>query len=162
MAISNQTGGIVLSTGNKSEIATGYCTLYGDMCGGLSIISDLPKTLVYKLAEYINKKEGKEIISKSILTKAPTAELKPNQTDQDTLPPYDVLDKVLNLYVEQHIPLKEILKKGFPDYTSQKICNMIDSSEYKRYQSAPGLKLTSRSFGHGWRMPIAQRYKETI
>ena len=162
MAISNQTGGIVLSTGNKSEIATGYCTLYGDMCGGLSIISDLPKTLVYKLAKYINKKGGKEIISKSILTKAPTAELKSNQTDQDTLPPYDILDKVLNLYVEQHTPLKEIIKKDISVNIAEKVCTMIDSSEYKRYQSAPGLKLTSRSFGHGWRMPIAQRYKETI
>lgn len=162
MAISNQTGGIVLSTGNKSEIATGYCTLYGDMCGGLSIISDLPKTLVYKLSEYINKKEGKELIPQSILTKAPTAELKPNQTDQDVLPPYDTLDKILNLYVEQHIPLKEIIKKNIPKDTVEKVCNMIDSSEYKRYQSAPGLKLTSRSFGYGWRMPIAKRYKETI
>ncbi|OGI09921.1 MAG: hypothetical protein A3F80_00990 [Candidatus Melainabacteria bacterium RIFCSPLOWO2_12_FULL_35_11] len=162
MALSNQSGGLVLSTGNKSELATGYCTLYGDMCGGLAIISDLPKTLVYTLSKYINKKENKELIPKNILTKAPTAELKLNQTDQDILPPYDTLDKILNLYVEQHSSLKEIIKKGLPQDTVKKVCNMIDLSEYKRYQSAPGLKLTSRSFGYGWRMPIAQQYKETI
>ena len=162
MALSNQNKGLVLSTGNKSELAVGYCTLYGDMCGGLAVISDLPKTIIYKLAEYINKKEGEELIPKSILTKAPTAELKPNQTDQDVLPPYDILDKILNLYVEQHTPSKEIIKKDIPKDIVEKVCNMIDVSEYKRYQSAPGLKLTSRSFGHGWRMPVAQRYKETI
>lgn len=162
MALSNQTGALVLSTGNKSELATGYCTLYGDMCGGLTVISDLPKTMIYKLAKYINQKEGKELIPNSILTKAPSAELKPNQTDQDTLPPYDELDKILNAYVEEHKPLKEMLKSGIKKETVQKVCNMIDSSEYKRQQAAPGLKLTSRSFGHGWRMPIAQRYKEEI
>ena len=162
MALSNQSGALVLSTGNKSELATGYCTLYGDMCGGLAVISDLPKTTVYKLARYINQKEGKELIPNNILTKAPTAELKPNQTDQDVLPPYNELDKILNAYVEEHIPLKEMLKNGIKKETVQKVCNMIDSSEYKREQAAPGLKLTSRSFGHGWRMPIAQRYKEQI
>jgi len=162
MALSNQCGVLVLSTGNKSELATGYCTLYGDMCGGLAIISDLPKTVIYKLSEYINKKESKDLIPKNILTKAPTAELKPNQTDQDVLPPYETLDKVLNFYVEEHLPLKEIIKNGIASETVQKVCNMIDVSEYKRQQSAPGLKLTSRSFGHGWRMPIAQQYKETI
>lgn len=160
MALSNQSGALVLSTGNKSELATGYCTLYGDMCGGLAVISDLPKTMVYKLAKYINQKEGKELIPNSILTKAPSAELKPNQTDQDTLPPYDELDKILNAYIEEHKPLKEILNNGINKETVQKVCNMIDSSEYKREQAAPGLKLTSRSFGHGWRMPIAQKYKE--
>ena len=162
MAISNQTRALVLSTGNKSELATGYCTLYGDMCGGLALISDLPKTTVYKLTEYINQKEGKELIPKNIITKAPTAELKENQKDQDTLPPYDILDKILNLYVEEHKPVNEIIKNGLPKEIVNKICNMIDSSEYKRQQAAPGLKLTSRSFGYGWRMPIAQRYKESI
>ncbi len=162
MALSNQTGALVLSTGNKSELATGYCTLYGDMCGGLTVISDLPKTMIYKLAKYINQKEGKELIPNSILTKAPSAELKLNQKDQDTLPPYDELDKILNAYVEEHKPLKEMLKNGIKKETVQKVCNMIDSSEYKRQQAAPGLKLTSRSFGYGWRMPIAQRYKEQI
>lgn len=162
MALSNQSGALVLSTGNKSELATGYCTLYGDLCGGLSVISDLPKTTVYKLAKYINQKESKEIIPKSILTKAPTAELKENQTDQDTLPPYEILDRVLNAYVEEHLPLQQMIRNGIPKETIQKVCNMIDNSEYKRKQAAPGLKLTSRSFGYGWRMPIAQRYKEQI
>ncbi|MBI3591230.1 MAG: NAD+ synthase [Candidatus Melainabacteria bacterium] len=162
MAISNQSGALVLSTGNKSELATGYCTLYGDMCGGLSVISDLPKTTVYKLAKYINQKEGKNLIPNNTIIRPPTAELKPNQTDQDTLPPYDLLDQILNAYVEEHLPLKEIIKNGITKETAQKVCNMIDKSEYKREQAAPGLKLTSRSFGYGWRMPIAQRYKETI
>jgi len=162
MALSNQSGALVLSTGNKSELATGYCTLYGDMCGGLSLISDLPKTIVYKLAKYINKKEGKELIPESIIKRAPTAELKPDQTDQDTLPSYDVLDRILNLYVEEHLPLNEIVKSNIPKDTVLKVCNMIDKSEYKRQQAAPGLKLTSRSFGYGWRMPIAQKYREKI
>ena len=161
MALSNQSGALVLSTGNKSELATGYCTLYGDMCGGLAVISDLPKTTVYKLANYVNKKEKKELIPKNILTKAPSAELKPNQTDEDVLPPYETLDKILNAYVEDHLPLSEIIKIGVTKDIVIKVCNMIDLSEYKREQAAPGLKLTSRSFGYGWRMPIAQRYKET-
>lgn len=162
MALSNQTGALVLSTGNKSELAVGYCTLYGDMCGGLAVISDLPKTTVYKLSEYINKKEGKEIIPKNTILKTPTAELKPNQKDQDILPPYDLLDKVLNKYIEEHLPVKEIIRNGIPKETAVKVCNMIDASEYKRQQAAPGLKLTSRSFGYGWRMPIAQKYKEQV
>lgn len=162
MALSNQSSALVLSTGNKSELATGYCTLYGDMCGGLSVISDLPKTTVYKLAKYINQKEQKELIPYNVLTKAPTAELKPNQTDQDTLPPYDLLDTILNSYVEEHLPLRDIIKNGIKKEIVEKVCNMIDSSEYKREQAAPGLKLTSRSFGHGWRMPIAQRYREQV
>ncbi|MBI3308664.1 MAG: NAD+ synthase, partial [Candidatus Melainabacteria bacterium] len=162
MALSNQTGALVLSTGNKSELATGYCTLYGDMCGGLAVISDLPKTMVYKLATYINKKEKNELIPQNIITKAPTAELKPNQTDQDKLPPYEKLDKILNKYVEEHLPLKEIIKNGLSPDLVQSVCNMIDTSEYKREQAAPGLKLTSRSFGYGWRMPIAQKYREQI
>lgn len=162
MALSNQSGALVLSTGNKSELATGYCTLYGDMCGGLSLISDLPKTMVYKLASYINKKYKSNLIPENIITKMPTAELKPNQKDQDVLPPYEILDQILNAYVEEHLPLKEIIKDGIPKETIQKVCNMIDKSEYKREQAAPGLKLTNRSFGHGWRMPIAQQYREQI
>jgi NAD+ synthetase len=162
MALSNQSGALVLSTGNKSELATGYCTLYGDMCGGLSLISDLPKTVVYRLAKYLNRREGKELIPENIIKRPPTAELRPNQTDQDTLPPYDVLDHILNLYVEEHLPLNEIVKNNLPKDTVLKVCNMINKSEYKRQQAAPGLKLTSRSFGYGWRMPIAQRYKEEI
>lgn len=168
MSLSNQSGALVLSTGNKSELAAGYCTLYGDMCGGLSIISDLPKTTVYELSKYINEKyrtrknKFSALIPNNILTKAPTAELKQNQTDQDTLPPYEIFDQVLNSYIEEHLPLKEIIKNGIPKETIEKVCNMIDKSEYKRQQAAPGLKLTSRSFGYGWRMPIAQRYREQV
>ena len=132
------------------------------MCGGLAVISDLPKTIVYKLAKYINENAKKEIIPENIISKTPTAELKPNQTDQDTLPPYDLLDKILNAYVEEHLPISEVVKSGLQKATIQRVCNMIDASEYKRQQAAPGLKLTSRSFGYGWRMPIAQQYKETI
>lgn len=160
MALSNQLGALVLSTGNKSELATGYCTLYGDMCGGLSVISDLPKTLVYKLSNYINEKNT--IIPENIISKAPTAELKPNQKDEDTLPKYSELDQILNYYVEDHLPLKEIVKIGTSKETIKKVCNMIDTNEYKRKQAAPGLKLTNRSFGYGWRMPIAQGYKENL
>ena len=160
MSLSNETGALVLTTGNKSEIATGYCTLYGDMCGALAVISDLSKNNVYNLSKYINKKEGKEVIPENTIRKEPTAELRPNQKDQDTLPPYDVLDKILGLYVEDHIPAKEIVNNNIPIETIKKVCNMIDVNEYKRQQAAPGLKLTSRAFGFGWRMPIAKRYKE--
>jgi len=160
MALSNQDGSLVLSTGNKSELGVGYCTLYGDMCGGLGIISDLPKTMVYKLSNYVNQKFGKDIIPRSTIIKAPTAELKPGQTDQDMLPPYELLDQVLNKYVEEHKPLLEIVKNGIQKELVEKVCTMIDKSEYKRQQAVPGLKLTSRSFGYGWRMPIAHRYKE--
>ena len=132
------------------------------MCGGLAVISDLPKTEVYRLAKYINQKEHKDIIPYNIFTKAPTAELKPNQKDEDTLPPYDLLDHVLNAYVEEHKPLEEIIKNGIPKDLALKTCNMIDKSEYKRQQAAPGLKLTNRSFGYGWRMPVAQGYREQI
>lgn len=160
MALSNETGYLVLTTGNKSEMATGYCTLYGDMCGSLGVISDLPKNIVYKLSNYINKKFGKELIPYNTITREPTAELKPNQKDQDTLPPYDILDSILTSYVEDHLPQNKIVNNEITLETVKKVCNMIDNSEYKRKQAAPGLKLTKRSFGYGWRMPIAKRYKE--
>ncbi len=158
MSISNEIGALVLTTGNKSEIATGYCTLYGDMCGALAVISDLTKNNVYKLSKYINEKEDKEIIPENTIRKEPTAELKPNQKDQDTLPPYDTLDKILELYVEDHIPMKDI--KNISSDILKQTCKMIDINEYKRQQAAPGLKLTSRAFGFGWRMPIAKQYTE--
>ena len=158
MALSNETGSMVLATGNKSELATGYCTLYGDMCGGLGVISDLPKTLVYKLAKHINKTR-KNIIPAYIIDRAPSAELKENQTDQDTLPQYDVLDMLINSYVEEHTPLKNIKDNKTIAFNTAK---MIDRAEYKRKQAAPGLKLTNRSFGYGWRMPIAKKYEEKI
>lgn len=153
MAYSNREGAIVLSTGNKSELSVGYCTLYGDLAGGLAVISDIPKTLVYRLAEYINK--TKELIPKSILTKAPTAELKPNQTDQDSLPPYGVLDAILKAYVEEHEDLAAIVKRGFDKSIVEDILRRVNLNEYKRRQSPPGLKVTSKAFGIGRRFPIA-------
>lgn len=156
MALSNKFGSLLLTTGNKSELAVGYCTLYGDMCGGLAVISDLPKTLVYALGRWINR--DREIIPSSTIEKAPSAELRPDQTDQDTLPPYDVLDAILSLYVEENLPVREIVARGFDEALVRKITTMVDRNEYKREQAAPGLKVTGRAFGMGRRLPIAQRY----
>jgi NAD+ synthetase len=157
MALSNKFGHLVLSTGNKSEMAVGYCTLYGDMCGGLSVISDVPKTRVYELAEYINR--NGEIIPVSTITKPPSAELRPDQTDQDTLPPYPLLDGILERYVEQQQSVAQIVKEGFPEETVRWVARRVDLNEYKRAQAAPGLKVTSRAFGIGRKMPIAQRFR---
>ncbi len=162
MALSNKFGYLVLTTGNKSELAVGYCTLYGDMCGGLALISDVPKTMVYDLARYINEVDGREIIPESTITKPPSAELRPGQTDQDTLPPYVVLDGILHAYVEQRLSADEIVKLGYKPEVVMDVINRIDRNEYKRYQAAPGLKVTARSFGFGWRMPIAQGFKERL
>lgn len=156
MALSNRYGSLVLACGNKSEMAVGYCTLYGDMIGGLALISDVPKTMVYRLAEYLNR-EG-EVIPRSTIDKPPSAELRPNQRDQDTLPPYDVLDAVLELYVEQGKSPEEIAACGFDPRTVEWIVSAVGRSEYKRWQSAPGIKVTSKAFGIGRRMPIAARY----
>ncbi|MEN6549784.1 MAG: NAD+ synthase [Armatimonadia bacterium] len=155
MAMSNKYGSLVLTTGNKSEIAVGYCTLYGDMSGGLSVLSDVPKTMVYELAEYINRK--REIIPQSSITKPPSAELRPDQTDQDTLPPYDVLDQIIELYVEQDECAANIVERGFDPQTVKWVITTIDRNEYKRRQAAPGLKVTSKAFGVGRRMPVAAR-----
>jgi NAD+ synthase (glutamine-hydrolysing) len=157
MALSNKFGHLVLSTGNKSEMAVGYCTLYGDMCGGLSVISDVPKTKVYELAEYINR-DG-VIIPVNTITKPPSAELKPDQTDQDTLPPYPLLDAILERYVVQQQSVDQIVKDGFPEETVRWVARRVDLNEYKRAQAAPGLKVTSRAFGVGRKMPIAQRFR---
>ena len=157
MAMSNKFGHLLLTTGNKSELAVGYCTMYGDMCGGLSVISDVPKTMVYDLARYINR--NKELIPVSTITKPPSAELKPDQTDQDSLPPYDVLDGILYRYVELERPLRDIIKEGFDPELVDRIVRLVDRNEYKRKQAAPGLKVTSRAFGVGRRMPIAQGYR---
>jgi NAD+ synthetase len=157
MALSNKFGHLVLSTGNKSEMAVGYCTLYGDMCGGLSVISDVPKTKVYELAEYINR-DG-VMIPVNTITKPPSAELKPDQTDQDTLPPYPLLDAILERYVEQQQSVDQIVKDGFPEETVRWVARRVDLNEYKRAQAAPGLKVTSRAFGVGRKMPIAQRFR---
>jgi NAD+ synthetase len=158
MALSNKFGSLLLTTGNKSELAVGYCTLYGDMCGGLAVISDLPKTMVYRLARWINRDQP--IIPEACLTKPPSAELRPNQTDQDSLPPYEVLDAILNAYVVEGRSALEIIAAGHDAETVRRVVRLIDASEYKRRQAAPGLKITSKAFGVGRRIPIAQRYRE--
>ncbi len=162
MALSNKFGYLVLTTGNKSELAVGYCTLYGDMCGGLAVISDLPKMAVYALAHYINERAGREIIPASTIEKPPSAELRPGQKDQDTLPPYEILDAIIHCYVEQRLKPDEIVNLGHDPELVLDVINRIDRNEYKRKQAAPGLKVTARAFGVGWRMPIAQRFKEAI
>jgi NAD+ synthetase len=156
MSLSNKFGHLLLTTGNKSELAVGYCTLYGDMCGGLAAISDVPKTLVYELARHLNA--DRELIPLRTIEKVPSAELRPNQTDQDTLPPYDILDAILRLYVEENLGVAEIAARGFDAETVRWVARKVDFNEYKREQAAPGLKVTSRAFGMGRRMPIAQRY----
>ena len=156
MALSNKFGQLVLSTGNKSELAVGYCTIYGDMAGGLAVISDVPKTMVYELARWINR--DRETIPKSTIEKAPSAELKPNQKDQDTLPPYEILDQILQLYIEENLSARDIIARGFDEKTVRWVQRRVDLNEYKREQAAPGLKVTSRAFGLGRKMPIAQKY----
>ena len=156
MAISNKYGYLVLTTGNKSELAVGYCTLYGDMCGGLAVISDIPKTMVYGIAEYINRR--KEIIPIDTIEKPPSAELRPGQKDQDSLPPYDILDGILRAYVEESKDIDDIVGIGFNETLVKDIIKKVDTNEYKRKQAAPGLKVTSKAFGTGRRMPLAQRY----
>jgi NAD+ synthase (glutamine-hydrolysing) len=157
MALSNEFGYLVLSTGNKSEMAVGYCTLYGDMSGGLSVLADVPKTMVYQLANYLNRE--KTLIPEEIITKAPSAELRPDQKDQDTLPPYDILDQIMNYYLTEGYAFKDIIKMGFAPETVRWVIRAIDRSEYKRRQAAPGLKITSKAFGMGRRIPIAARYE---
>jgi len=159
MALSNKFGCLVLSTGNKSEVAVGYCTLYGDMAGGLAVISDVPKTMVYEVSRQVNAAWPKPVIPERVFTKPPSAELRPNQTDQDSLPPYDVLDAILERYVHDEKSPDEIIRAGFDPEVVAKVIRLVDRNEYKRQQAAPGLKVTSRAFGFGRRMPIAQRYE---
>lgn len=158
MAMSNKFGSLLLTTGNKSELAVGYCTLYGDMCGGLAVISDVPKTMVYRLAKWVNRE--REIIPTASITKPPSAELRPNQTDQDSLPPYDVLDAILEEYVVKCHPVAEIIAAGYDPAAVHRVVKLIDGAEYKRRQAAPGLKITTKAFGVGRRIPIAQRWRE--
>ena len=174
MALSNKFGHLLLTTGNKSELAVGYCTMYGDMAGGLAVISDVPKTMVYELARWINSDYSARgdrrrdppspgsgaagIIPRSTIEKAPSAELKPNQTDQDVLPPYEILDEILRLYVEENLSARDIITHGFDEKTVRWVQRRVDLNEYKREQAAPGLKVTSLAFGVGRRMPIAQKY----
>src|SRR5213078_3972363 len=177
MALSNKFGHLLLTTGNKSELAVGYCTMYGDMAGGLAVISDVPKMMVYELARWINSdysvQSGRKgdppspgsgaagIIPRSIIEKPPSAELKPNQKDQDTLPPYKILDEILRLYVEENLSARDIIAHGFDEKTVRWVQRRVDLNEYKREQAAPGLKVTSRAFGVGRRMPIAQKYVDS-
>jgi NAD+ synthase (glutamine-hydrolysing) len=157
MAISNKRGALLLTTGNKSELAVGYCTLYGDMSGGLAVIADVPKTMVYRVSKWLNRTKGRPIIPESTLTKAPSAELRPNQTDQDSLPPYDVLDAILERHIEHHEPADQIIAAGFDAATVTRVLGLVRRAEFKRKQAAPGLKVTDRAFGTGWRMPIAAK-----
>jgi len=156
MALSNKFGHILLSTGNKSEMAVGYCTLYGDMSGGLAVLSDVPKEMVYALAELINREQ--EIIPERIITRPPTAELKPDQLDQDDLPPYEILDPILQAYLEEHLPIEAIVARGFDAKTVEDIVRRIKTNEYKRRQAAVGIKVTTKAFGSGRRYPIVQKF----
>lgn len=158
MAISNRTSALALTTGNKSEVAVGYCTLYGDMVGGLSVISDVPKTLVYEICQWVNK--NGERIPASTLTKAPSAELRPGQKDEDSLPPYAVLDPILEAHVEDGLSAPEIIAQGFDSETVIRVVRLVRGAEYKRRQAAPGLIITSKAFGPGRRMPLAQSFLE--
>jgi NAD+ synthase (glutamine-hydrolysing) len=156
MALSNKLNAIVLSTGNKSEIAVGYCTLYGDMVGGLAVISDVPKTMVYRISRYVNSL--KPLIPEASLEKPPSAELRPDQKDSDSLPPYDVLDAILEEYVEDsHSPAQIAKDRGFDPELIQRVVRMVDRSEYKRQQAAPGIKISAKAFGYGRRFPIAAK-----
>jgi NAD+ synthase/NAD+ synthase (glutamine-hydrolysing) len=157
MALSNTRAALLLTTGNKSELSVGYCTLYGDMSGGLAVIADVPKTMVYRVARWRNESGGRPLIPEASLTKAPSAELRPNQTDQDSLPPYEVLDDILQRYVERHQTADEIVAAGFERATVERVLRLVRIAEFKRKQAAPGLKVTDRAFGTGWRMPIAAR-----
>jgi NAD+ synthase (glutamine-hydrolysing) len=155
MALSNKLGSLLLTTGNKSEMSVGYCTLYGDMNGGLAVIADLPKMMVYRVAHWRNQRGP--AIPESTLTKAPSAELRPNQTDQDCLPPYEILDEILELHVEQSMSAEEIIARGFDEQTVRRVLKLVRIAEFKRKQAAPVLKVTSRAFGTGWRMPIVRQ-----
>ncbi|MDX2100457.1 MAG: NAD(+) synthase, partial [Leptolyngbyaceae cyanobacterium bins.59] len=175
MAITNKFGHLLISTGNKSEMAVGYCTLYGDMNGGLAAIADVPKTRVYSLCQWLNEYSSDKnslntfdlkaklpssktvIIPSNVLTKPPSAELKPGQVDQDSLPPYDVLDAILNRFVHEHQSSLEIIAAGFDAATVDRVVTLVSRAEFKRKQAPPGLKITDRAFGTGWRVPIAKR-----
>jgi NAD+ synthase (glutamine-hydrolysing) len=158
MAFSNKTGALLISTGNKSELATGFCTLYGDMAGGLAAIGDLSKTAVYALSRWFNR-QGAELIPERILTRPPTAELRENQTDQDTLPPYEDLDRVLRGHVEEQLGASSLASRGLPEELVRRVLQLVVRSEYKRRQAAPALRVTARAFGEGWRFPIAHGYR---
>jgi NAD+ synthase (glutamine-hydrolysing) len=159
MALSNKFGWLVLTTGNKSEMSVGYCTLYGDMAGGYAVLKDVPKTLVYELTKFRNKKEGRDLIPKRVFVKPPSAELRPNQKDEDSLPPYSVLDPILQAYVEEDKGLQDIAKMGFKENMIKEVIQMVDRNEYKRRQSPPGVKITHRALGKDRRLPVTNKYR---
>jgi NAD+ synthase (glutamine-hydrolysing) len=162
MSISNKSGSIVLTTGNKSEMATGYCTLYGDMAGGFAVLKDVLKTLVYELSVYRNALGDKPVIPQAVIVKPPSAELRPGQKDTDSLPPYEVLDPILKAYAEDDRSFEEILAMGFERKTVERVMRMVDVSEYKRRQAPPGVKITTRAFGRDRRLPITNKYRESV
>ena len=158
MALSNRYGWLVLTTGNKSEMSVGYATLYGDMAGGFAVIKDVPKTLVYGLVRDRNEREGGELVPASVLERPPSAELRPDQRDDDSLPPYEVLDRILELYVEGDLGRDEIVAAGLDDGVVDEVLKLVDRSEYKRRQAPPGIKITPKSFGRDRRLPITNRF----
>ena len=158
MALSNKTGWLVLTTGNKSEMAVGYCTLYGDMAGGFAVIKDIFKTRVYRLARWRNT--VCKVIPERILTRPPSAELKPGQTDQDSLPPYEMLDAIVEAYMEHDLPPREIIARGYKEADVRRVVHLLRISEYKRRQSPVGIRVTPRGFGKDWRYPITNHYRE--
>ncbi len=162
MSLSNQFGSLVLTTGNKSETAVGYATLYGDTAGGFAVIKDVPKTMVYKLAEHINKISGRQIIPADVLTRPPSAELRPDQKDSDSLPDYDLLDKILKGYVEEDKSAQQLVESGLPQDVVLRVIRMVDRNEYKRRQSPPGVKITPKAFGKDRRLPITNRYNSSL
>ncbi|HEY97962.1 MAG TPA: NAD+ synthase [Dehalococcoidia bacterium] len=160
MALSNKFGWLVLTTGNKSEMATGYSTLYGDMAGGFAVIKDIPKTMAYQLAEYRNSLEKRDLIPESVITKAPSAELRPDQKDTDTLPPYELLDPILTAYVEEDKSVRQIVNMGYDEAVVKQVARLVDTSEYKRRQAPPGIKITPRAFGRDRRLPITSKFRK--
>jgi NAD+ synthase (glutamine-hydrolysing) len=159
MAISNERGWLVLTTGNKSEMAVGYATLYGDMAGGYAVLKDVPKTLVYELCEYRNDVAGHDLVPRIVISKPPSAELRPDQRDDDSLPPYSVLDPILEGYVEQDLTVEDMAAAGFEPATVRRVIDLVDRAEYKRRQAPPGPRVTSRGFGKDRRMPITNRFR---
>ena len=159
MALSNRYGYLVLTTGNKSEVAVGYCTLYGDTAGGFAVIKDCPKTLVYELSRQVNQKAGRELIPGSTIERPPTAELRPDQKDTDSLPPYEVLDPILKAYVEEDLVQDQIVELGYDPDLVRRVAWLVDLNEYKRRQAAPGVKITPKAFGKDRRLPITNHYR---
>jgi NAD+ synthase (glutamine-hydrolysing) len=159
MALSNKFGWLVLTTGNKSEYSVGYTTLYGDMAGGFAVLKDVPKTWVYRLARYRNAAAGNELIPQSILDRAPSAELKPDQRDEDSLPPYDMLDAILEAYVEEDQDREQLIRRGLPEDVVDRVIQLVDRAEYKRRQAPPGIKITPKAFGRDRRLPITNKFR---